>query len=116
LGTYKMVRGPRNLISWSLFFGIFLVEIGLAALIGTLHPYHLDFYISFDIMFGALLLAHGLLKGGYPYRIGKLGTFSGVLFLAVGAADYYGGGGYSLAIFFILLGILVIAAVAGRRF
>ncbi len=115
MGSYKVVRGPRNLISWSLFIGIFLLELGLASLIGALHFYHLDFYTSFDIMFGALLLAHGLLKGGNPYKIGKLGTFAGVLFVAVGAADYYLGGGYSWAIFFILFGIVVIAAAASRR-
>lgn len=115
MANYRVVRAPRNLISWSMFFGIFLIEIGLAAFIGTVHLYHLDFYTSFDIMFGALLVAHGLLKGGYPYKIGKLGTFSGILFLAVGAADYYGGGGYSWAIFFILLGTVVVLGAASRR-
>jgi hypothetical protein len=99
-----------------MFFGIFLIEIGLAAFIGSEHFLNLNFYNSFEIMFGALLLAHGLSKRGFPYRIGKLGTFFGILFLAVGIADYYGGGGYGWAIFFILLGIVVITTAIGRRF
>src|SRR5487761_532408 len=113
--SYRIISGSRNLISWPMFFGILLIEIGLSALVGLEHLFNLNFYNSFDIMFGALLLAHGLLKRGYPYRIGRLGTFLGILFLAVGAADYYGGGGYSWAIFFILLGIVVIATAVSRR-
>ena len=113
--SYRIVSGSRNLISWSMFFGILLIEIGLSALVSSEHLSNLNFYNSFDIMFGALLLAHGLLKRGYPYRIGRLGTFLGILFLAVGVADYYGGGEYSWATFFILLGIVVIAAAVSRR-
>lgn len=98
-----------------MFLGILLIEIGLAAFIGAERYEHLDFYTSFDLMFGSLLLAHGLLKRGSPYRIGKLGTFLGILFLAVGVAGYYGGGAYTWATFFILLGIVVIAAAISRN-
>lgn len=115
MGSYRIIKGSRNLISWSLFFGILLVEIGLAAFIGAEHYDHFNFYTAFDLMFGSLFLAHGLLKRGSPYRIGKLGTFLGIVFLAVGTADYYGGGAYTFATFFILLGIVVIAAAISQR-
>jgi hypothetical protein len=99
-----------------MFFGILLIEIGLAAFIGSEHYYHLGFYSALDLMFGALLLAHGLLKSGSPYRIGKIGTFLGILFLAVGISDYYGGGAYTLATFFVLLGIAVVVIAISRGF
>jgi len=117
--TYRVITPSRNIISWSLFFGILLVELGIAWIVHGqriavgLPP--LSFYTAFDLMFGALLLAHGLLKRGYPYRVGKLGTFFGVLFLAVGAAGLYGLGGYGWAIFFIMLGLVVIIIAAGRK-
>ena len=117
--TYRIITGSRNIISWSLFFGILLVELGVAWIVQGqrvatgLPP--LNFYTAFDLMFGALLLAHGLLKRGYPYRVGKLGTFFGVLFLAVGVAGLYGLGVYGWAIFFIMLGLVVIIVAAGRK-
>lgn len=103
-----------------MFFGIFLVEIGFAWLVSEsgleisgLRP---NFYVVFDFMFGALLLAHGLLKRGHPYRIGKVGTFLGVLFLATGIAEFFGEGeGFGWAILVILLGVVVIIAALGRR-
>lgn len=97
-----------------MFFGIFLLEIGLAAVIGQLHYLNLSFYTSFDLMFGALLLAHGLLKRGAPYRVGKLGTLMGILFLSFGVAYYYDIVAYTVASFFILLGLVVIAAALSR--
>lgn len=102
-----------------MFFGILLVELGAAWLISSQRigaglPV-LSFYTAFDLMFGGLLLAHGLLKRGYPYRVGKVGTFFGVLFLAVGVAGLYGLGSYGWAIFFIMLGLVLIVAAAGRR-
>lgn len=117
--TYRVITGSRNIISWTLFFGILLVELGIAWIVQGqriavgLPP--LSFYTAFDLMFGGLLLAHGLLKRGYPYRIGKLGTFFGVLFLAVGVAGLYGLGVYGWAIFFIMLGLVVIIVAAGRK-
>lgn len=116
--SFRIISRPRNVISWPMFFGIFLVEVGAAWFIsgleiGGLHP---SFYVAFDLLFGALLLAHGLLKRGRPYTIGKVGTFLGVVFLATGTAELYGeGAGFGWAILFILLGAVVIFAALGRR-
>ena len=120
MGYYRVITEPRNIISWSVFFGVLLIEIGLAWFIGTqryaLGLPSLTAETSFELMFGALLLAHGLLKRGHPYQIGKLGTFLGVLFVALGTAGYYGNEDYTLAILFVLLGIVVIAVAArGKR-
>jgi hypothetical protein len=103
-----------------MFFGIFLVEVGLSWLIAesniVFRGIHPGFYVAFDILFGGLLLSHGLLKRGHPYRIGKVGTLLGLLFLAVGTAEFFGaGGGFGWAILFILLGAFVIFAALGRR-
>jgi hypothetical protein len=115
MSSYRIISGSRNVITWPIFFGILLIEVGLAAFISSEHFHNLDFYTSFDLMFGGLLLAHGLLKRGIPYRIGWFGTFFGILFLAVGVANYIGGGGYGSAVFFIVLGAVIILAAISRR-
>jgi peptidoglycan/LPS O-acetylase OafA/YrhL len=122
MGTYRIISGTRSIISWPAFFGIFLIEVGVAWFIASsnvyLGPLHLNFYNSFELMFGVLLLLHGLLKRGHPYRIGKVGTFLGVLFLALAFSSYFARGDYGLAVLFILLGLVVLIAAfpKTRRF
>ena len=115
MGQFRIVTESRNIISGSMFLGILLIEIGLSWVIGSTHIFQLRVSDSFDLMFGSLLLAHGLLKRGHPYRIGRAGTFLGLLFLSFGAADYYGLGGYSWPILFILVGVVIVYAALWRR-
>jgi hypothetical protein len=103
------------MISFPVFVGIGLLEAGLALFIGSFHVYGFRTDNSFEIMFGVLLLAHGLLKRGSPYRIGKIGVFLGIVFLGAGIADYYGSADLGWAILFVLLGLVVILTAVSRR-
>lgn len=65
-------------------------------------------------MFGGLLIAHGLLKKGHPYRVGKIGLVLGALVLAYAVSSYYGFSEYLIALLAISAGVILLAAQFSR--
>lgn len=85
----RVVHLSTSYISLRVFIGLTLVALGVSWIIGRNGFYGFHTRTAFALMFGSLFAAHGLLKKGHPYRVGKIGLVLGGLVLSYGVSSYY---------------------------
>jgi peptidoglycan/LPS O-acetylase OafA/YrhL len=112
---YINTPSRKKYISGRLFFGLFLVELGFAWIIGEMKLLGLNSTLAFAFMFGTLLILYSTLRRGNPYRVGKVSFALGLFILLLGFSYLYGFSGYIWALLLVAAGIAVILGALNRR-